>query len=331
MEISELPIFRPGSNCWKIAHAGRFRLLIDASEYYAALLDAVSKARDSIFILGWDLDSRVNLDPQPGKERPEYRLGEVLKTAALRSPRLRIRILCWDFAMIYSLEREFFQGIKWRHFSHPRISFEIDGKHPVGASHHQKIVCIDDRIAFVGGLDLCSNRWDTREHRPNEPRRRDSHGADYPPFHDVQALIEGEAARQLGMLARERWFQATGERAIASSESEDCESAWPDSVSPDLTGGADRHRENPALRSRLPRHPRGREPLCRLDPRSSPACLLREPVPDVAIDPERRSGKAFPGQSARIPLSSTQALSRLAGRGHDGGIEATAHPRAFSS
>jgi phosphatidylserine/phosphatidylglycerophosphate/cardiolipin synthase-like enzyme len=30
-----------------------------------------------------------------------------------------------------------------------------------GASHHPKIVVIDDAIAFVGGLDLARGRWDT--------------------------------------------------------------------------------------------------------------------------------------------------------------------------
>jgi hypothetical protein len=30
---------------------------------------------------------------------------------------------------------------------------------------------IDDRLAFVGGLDLTSKRWDMPEHRPDDPRR----------------------------------------------------------------------------------------------------------------------------------------------------------------
>jgi phospholipase D1/2 len=31
-------------------------------------------------------------------------------------------------------------------------------------SHHEKIVLIDQRIAFIGGLDICYGRWDTSEH-----------------------------------------------------------------------------------------------------------------------------------------------------------------------
>ncbi|CAF5038443.1 unnamed protein product, partial [Rotaria sp. Silwood1] len=32
-------------------------------------------------------------------------------------------------------------------------------------SHHEKIVVIDQRIAFIGGIDLSWGRWDTDEHR----------------------------------------------------------------------------------------------------------------------------------------------------------------------
>ena len=31
-------------------------------------------------------------------------------------------------------------------------------------THHEKIVIIDRNIAFVGGIDLCYGRWDTRNH-----------------------------------------------------------------------------------------------------------------------------------------------------------------------
>jgi phospholipase D1/2 len=32
-------------------------------------------------------------------------------------------------------------------------------------AHHEKIVVIDQSIAFVGGIDLCYGRWDNNEHR----------------------------------------------------------------------------------------------------------------------------------------------------------------------
>lgn len=35
---------------------------------------------------------------------------------------------------------------------------------PFNWSHHEKIVCIDQQVAFIGGLDLCFGRWDTNDH-----------------------------------------------------------------------------------------------------------------------------------------------------------------------
>ena len=83
-----------------------------------------------------------------------------------RNRRLRIYVLLWDFAMIYVADREIIPlyAHPWR--THRRIHFRLDGSHPIGASHHQKIVVIDDHVAFVGGLDIAEHRWD-------EPQRAD--------------------------------------------------------------------------------------------------------------------------------------------------------------
>jgi uncharacterized membrane protein YdjX (TVP38/TMEM64 family) len=90
----------------------------------------------------------------------------------------------------------------------------MDGRHPIGASHHQKVVVVDDALAFVGGLDLTRCRWDTPEHAIDAPLRRDIDGKPHPPFHDVQAMADGPLARALGELARTRWLRATGHPAV---------------------------------------------------------------------------------------------------------------------
>jgi len=98
----------------------------------------------------------------------------------------------------------------WR--THRRLAFCMDSAHPAGSCHHQKIVVIDDALAFVGGLDLTRSRWDTPDHRPDDPHRRDPDGSQYAAFHDVQAMVDGEVARALAELCRERWRKATGQR-----------------------------------------------------------------------------------------------------------------------
>ena len=100
-------------------------------------------------------------------------------------------------------------ALNWK--THSRVRFYMDDKHPVGASQHQKIVVVDDAVAFSGGLDLRKWRWDTPEHHIDDQRRVDPDGKPYPPFHDVQMVVDGAAAAALGQLARERWQRATGE------------------------------------------------------------------------------------------------------------------------
>ena len=78
---------------------------------------------------------------------------------------------------------------------------------------HQKIVVVDDAVAFSGGLDLTTRRWDTRAHRLDDPGRVDLAGVPYAPFHDVQAIVDGKAAAALAELARVRWAHGACARA----------------------------------------------------------------------------------------------------------------------
>ena len=103
---------------------------------------------------------------------------------------------------------------------------------PPGASHHQKIVVMDDAVAFFGGIDVTIRRWDTTAHRLDDPRRVDPAGVPYGPFHDVQAMMDGDAARALGDLARARWMRGACERATPVCPVGD---PWPASTTPDFT------------------------------------------------------------------------------------------------
>ncbi len=202
-----------GRNCWRIVKASEIAFLIDGENYFRAFKEAVGAAEDAILISAWDVDSRMDLDGTQGAggHGAETRLGPFLDGIIRRKPRLHAFLLSWDFSLIFALEREPFPAFKlgWR--THRRLHFHLDGHHPPTASHHQKIVVIDDRVAFVGGLDLTINRWDTRAHRAADPRRLNPAGRPYGPFHDVQVALSGDAAAALADLVRRRWRRATGE------------------------------------------------------------------------------------------------------------------------
>ncbi len=223
-----------GRTCWRRVFADRVALLVDGEAYFAAVARAVQRARQSILILGWDIESRVRLFRDGRVPGPPSRLAPLLKEVISRRPELHVYLLPWDFATLYVFERELpmmtLLNLRWP--NHGRLHIHWDGNHPVGACHHQKIVVVDDRIAFTGGFDLTSHRWDTPDHRLEDPFRETSLGLRYGPFHDAQVAVDGEAARALGELARHRWERATGERLPAPIVDND---PWPPELTPDFS------------------------------------------------------------------------------------------------
>jgi phosphatidylserine/phosphatidylglycerophosphate/cardiolipin synthase-like enzyme/uncharacterized membrane protein YdjX (TVP38/TMEM64 family) len=226
-------ILKEGSNCWRVAHADRAAFLVDAAVYFECLAEAFERARHSIYIAGWDIDSRIHLRPPQDSDTQSERFSEFLNARVDRTPGLRVHILCWDYAMIYAMEREWLTLFKVGWKAHERIHFKTDAEHPLGASHHQKIVVIDDTLAFSGGIDITNSRWDTPEHRLEDPRRRNPDGKPFDPFHDTQMAVAGDAAAALGDLFRTRWHWATGvEIDPPEKRGED---PWPPSLTPDIT------------------------------------------------------------------------------------------------
>lgn len=219
-----------GKNCWRRVRADRAAFLVDGAAYFDAFARAALRARRSILIVGWDFNSRTRLWHDESPRGVPVVLGDFLDFLVKRKHGLQIHVLDWDFPMIYAIDREAppIFGLGWqpRH----RIHLRFDRNFPTGGSQHQKIVVIDDAIAFVGGMDLAADRWDTPAHRADDTRRA-KEGVPYPPVHDVMIAVDGEAARALGELARERWRRATGEKLAANGGGD----PWPGELVPDLS------------------------------------------------------------------------------------------------
>jgi phosphatidylserine/phosphatidylglycerophosphate/cardiolipin synthase-like enzyme/uncharacterized membrane protein YdjX (TVP38/TMEM64 family) len=212
----------PDHNCWRVGEAAEAAVLVDAASYFESLHKNLRQAKRSIYILGWDIDSRQSL--VPGKEEVDgwpVRVGELLDRLARQTPELHIHVLTWDYSSIYIMGREAFQTVKLGWSTHERVHFRFDAEHPAWGSHHQKVVVIDDQIAYDGGLDLTGARWDTTRHEADDPLRRLPTGMPYAPFHDVQMLVTGEPARWFAELARQRWLLATGERLPRAASQDD--------------------------------------------------------------------------------------------------------------
>jgi phospholipase D1/2 len=64
---------------------------------------------------------------------------------------------------------------------------------------------VDGAFAFLGGLDLCSSRWDDRDHCAENSNRINTDQSTYGPFHDIQSYHTGSVVEKLAELFRERW------------------------------------------------------------------------------------------------------------------------------
>jgi phosphatidylserine/phosphatidylglycerophosphate/cardiolipin synthase-like enzyme len=204
------------ASVWRYAKASRAHVVIDAAAYFELMHEAMLRARQKILLIGWDFDSRIHLSTgrrwwnMPRKDRFPARLGALMIWLVRRKPELQIRVLKWNFGALKFLLRGsmILDVVRW--LFQPGIDFKFDSAHPLGCSHHQKIVVIDDRMAACGGIDMTSDRWDTPEHLHEDPRRRRVSGRPYAPWHDITMMLEGEAACMLGDLGRHRWRRAGG-------------------------------------------------------------------------------------------------------------------------
>src|SRR5512134_2670071 len=166
----------PGRTCWRIERADRLALIVDAADYFRLAKAAMLKAQHSIMLIGWDFDTRIKFEPKTQTLEGPNRLGEFLSWLPKNRPTTRIYVLKWDLGMLQALGRGMTPVFILDWMTGKRLRFKLDSAHPVGAAHHQKIIVIDDALAFCGGIDMTADRWDTREHLDDDPHRRTPNG-----------------------------------------------------------------------------------------------------------------------------------------------------------
>ena len=222
----------PGGPCWRVKRANRFSVLMENAAYFDALASALSRARRSIVVLGWQFDPRTRLNPEtrPGDRQAE--IGHQLRMMIKQNPDLDVRLLIWKSPLLIAASQGFFPQRAQRWFRRRTVDFRLDSPGPLGACHHQKVVVIDDALAFCGGGDIATDRWDSELHMDGDPRRCTPSGAICPPRHEVMCVMDGAAAKALGDLARRRWFRATREAVLPVQGEHD---PWPQGLEIDLT------------------------------------------------------------------------------------------------
>ncbi|XP_070609740.1 phospholipase D1 isoform X2 [Erythrolamprus reginae] len=138
---------------------------VNAKGYFEDVANAMEAAKEEIFITDWWLSPEIFMK-RPVMEGNRWRLDCILRRKAQQGVRI--------FVMLYK-ELELTLGINSEYTKrtlmrlHPNIKVM---RHPDHVSstvylwaHHEKLVIIDQSVAFVGGIDLAYGRWDDNEHR----------------------------------------------------------------------------------------------------------------------------------------------------------------------
>lgn len=216
---------------WRVERATRASVIIDADDYFRHLRCAMLKARHRILLVGWDFDARIRFgdNSQDGGPAP---IGKFISWLVKQQPELEVHILRWDTGALKTLFHAHTLLTILRWIRDPQIHLKLDGHHPFAGSHHQKIVVIDDCLAFCGGIDMTRDRCDTRRHSDDDPCRINPDGSAYGPWHDATTALKGPVARALGDMCRMRWLAAGGKPLAPVETNENC---WPDGLRADFS------------------------------------------------------------------------------------------------
>ena len=182
-------------------------VLIDGANALPRIADDLQNARSHVHVTGWYFSPDFALK----RDGEHLVLRNLLAELA---ERLDVRVLAWAGAPLplFRPSRAQVRAMRDRLTQHTQIDCRLDAKERPLHCHHEKTIVIDDRVAFVGGIDLTSesgDRYDSSEHVA-----RAAVG-----WHDVCARVEGPAVADVAEHFRMRWHEVTGEQLppVASS------------------------------------------------------------------------------------------------------------------
>lgn len=207
--------------------------LVDGQEYMSHLSKRLAKLKrgDDLMLSGWRVSPEVLLEPLATPPPPPVSV----MVRSLIQDGVTVRALVWYPPGTIKVGHP--SGIGWivdsqKHpgdnltFVKEVISASLSAKSAgTGilderlvskvSSHHQKFIVgrsAEGPWAYVGGIDLCVDRWDTAAHDSPPQRQRELVDG----WHDVQCFVRGSAVAQIWMNFKQRWDDRTPPARVPS-------------------------------------------------------------------------------------------------------------------
>lgn len=198
----------------------------DGKAYFDALAVDMSTANDatSILLAGWRFSAKQKLTPKSSSAT----VLDSLATARGNGAHIRVMAYGSFFAATLPIQvpglpsRDNDDFVKL--LRKARVEAFLDTRLAPMGSQHQKAVIVKrtgggNTTAYVGGLDLCYDRYDSPLHNSPPERQREPDvtvplppplpwltvSASQPGWHDVQAAVRGPAVSQLWQALAQRW------------------------------------------------------------------------------------------------------------------------------
>ena len=175
------------------------KILIDGAQALPAIAEALSSATSHVHLTGWYFSPDFALKRDGELLVLRNLLGEL-------SERVDVRVLVWAGAPLplFRPSRRDVRKMRDQLVGDTKVQCALDAKERPMHCHHEKTIVVDDRVAFVGGIDLTNESGDRYDWNHHPPRAAVG-------WHDACARIEGPAVADVGEHFRLRWSEVTGE------------------------------------------------------------------------------------------------------------------------
>jgi phosphatidylserine/phosphatidylglycerophosphate/cardiolipin synthase-like enzyme len=174
-------------------------VLVDGAQALPSIAAALAGARSHVHIAGWHISPEFGLTRDPGASRLRDLLGDL-------AARIDVRILLWAGAPlpVFTPDRASVRRVRENLIRGTRVTCALDARERPMHCHHEKLVIVDDQLAYVGGIDLTllgGDRFDSSEHP-----MRSCLG-----WHDALARLRGPAVGDVAAHFASRWREVKGE------------------------------------------------------------------------------------------------------------------------